>query len=67
MKLIALKPCPQGQQPGTIFTAPDVHGQILIHAGAAQEVADDEPQPFPSLDPPRLRRRYRRRDLTAES
>lgn len=56
--LIALKPCPQGQQPGERFIAPDEHAAVLVLVGAAKYAdADEDIRP---------RGRYRRRDLQAE-
>lgn len=57
--IVALKPCPQGQQPGESFTVPDAHAAALVLVGAAKYAADDETD--------RPRRRYIRRDLRAEA
>ena len=54
--IIALKPCPQGQQPGEQFTVPDEHAIALVLVGAAKYAHEDA----------RPRGRYRRRDLRAE-
>lgn len=64
MKIVAVKPCPQGQQPGTLFDAPDAAAELLIRIGAAR-LADDSDL-APASESPR-RRTYRRRDLQAES
>lgn len=70
MQIVALKPCPQGQQPGTVFDAPDGAARVLIAVGAARAVAEDDAVTEPA-DPtatasPR-RRSYRRRDLQADA
>ena len=57
--IIALKPCPQGQQPGESFAVPDAHADALVLVGAAKYADEDETA--------RPRRRYLRRDLRAES
>lgn len=57
--IVALKPCPQGQQPGEQFTVPDAHASALVLVCAAKYVEDDETE--------RPRRRYIRRDLRAET
>ena len=54
--IIAIKPCPQGQQPGERFDVPDEHAVALVLVGAAT-YADEDTRP---------RGRYRRRDLRAE-
>lgn len=56
--IIALKPCPQGQQPGERFVVPDAHAAALVLVGAAAYADTDEDT--------RPRGRYRRRDLQAE-
>jgi len=53
--IIALKECPQGQQPGDQFDVPDEHAAVLVQVGAAKYAEAD-----------RSRRQYRRRDLQAE-
>lgn len=58
--IIALKPCPQGQQPGECFAVPDEHAVALVLVGAAK-YDDDE------IAVTAQRRRYRRRDLQAEA
>lgn len=58
--LIAIKSCPQGQQPGERFEAPDDHAAVLVFAGVAAYA--DAPE-----DPAPRRRGYRRRDLQAEA
>ncbi len=56
MKFIALKELPQGQQPGDEFDTTEAMGNVLVLVGAAKRAdADDSP------------RRYRRRDLQAQS
>lgn len=54
--IIAIKPCPQGQQPGDRFDVPDEHAAALVLVGAAA-YADEDARP---------RGRYRRRDMHAE-
>jgi len=61
MKFIALTELPQGQQPGEMFEATEDAGNVLILVGAARKADDDT-----ETEPPRPRRRYQRRDLTAE-
>ena len=63
--LIAIKPCPQGQQPGESFEAPEDHAAILVFAGVAQ-YADKAAGPYASRSVAR-RRGYQRRDLQAEA
>lgn len=58
MLIEALKECPQGQLPGTIWEAPDGAAEVLIAVGAARKVEDDK---RPS------RRRYQTRDMRAEA
>ncbi len=60
MKFVALKELPQGQQPGDVFEATEAQGNVLVSVGAAR-VAE------PGETPERPRRKYTRRDLTAES
>lgn len=36
MRIVAIKVCPQGQRPGTVFEVPDVAATVLIAAGAAR-------------------------------
>lgn len=66
--IVALKPCPQGQQPGEQFTVPDAHASALVLVGAAT-YADDDVSDVTDLRPPeaRSRRRYLRRDLRADA
>jgi hypothetical protein len=65
MKFVALKELPQGQQPGEVFDAPEAQGDVLVLVGAARKADDDAPVESP--DDPKPRRRYTRRDLTAEA
>jgi len=58
--IIALKPCPQGQQPGEHFDVPDAHAAALVLVGAAKYADEDETARAP-------RRRYLRRDLRADA
>lgn len=61
--IIAVKPCPQGQQPGEQFVVPEAHAAALVLVGAAK-YADDEDGD--QVESPR-RRRYVRRDLRADA
>jgi hypothetical protein len=64
MLVRALKECPQGQQPGQVFEVPEIVANILIAAGAVTPTAESQKsQPEPVTG----RRRYRRRDIAAES
>ena len=59
--IIAIKPCPQGQQPGEQFVVPEAHAAALVMVGAAKYAdADDSEEPS-------RRRRYVRRDLRADA
>ncbi|MGE0362810.1 MAG: hypothetical protein AB7R67_19005 [Vicinamibacterales bacterium] len=54
--IVALKECPQGQQPGDQFDVPDEHAAVLVGVGAAKYAAKE----------PSTRGSYRRRDLRAD-
>ena len=59
MKFVALKELPQGQQPGDVFDTTEDIGRVLVSVGAAR-LAEDK-------DATTAKRRYTRRDLTAET
>jgi len=61
VKYVALKALPDGQHPGDVFEIAEAIGQIFVLIGAAR-LADEDEQ---STRKP-ARRRYQRRDLTAE-
>lgn len=65
MQFVALKECPQGQVPGDIFEATEEAGDVLVSFGAARRA---EPSDLPSnpSEPEKPKRRYARRDMTAE-
>jgi len=65
MLIVALKDCPQDQRAGTIFEVPDAAAHILITAGAARKAEPGEEASSATGEQP-PKRRYRRRDLTAE-
>lgn len=54
--IVALKECPQGQQPGDQFDVPDEHAAVLVQVGAAKYAEDTSTH----------RGRYRRRDMRAD-
>lgn len=60
MKFIALKECPQGQQPGDVFEATEDAGNVLVMVGAAKVYEEPAEKPVRGG-------RYRRSDLTPES
>lgn len=55
--IIAIKECPQGQQPGQRFDVPDEHAKVLVIAGAARYADESDLRPAS---------RYRRKDQRAE-
>lgn len=59
MKVMVLKELPQGQQPGDIIDITEAEANVLMltNVEAVRPIQDDVP---------RLRRQYKRRDLTAE-
>ncbi len=58
MQFVALKECPQGQQPGEIFEATADAGNVLVMLGAAKVY---------EAEPDKPKRQYQRRDLKAEA
>lgn len=58
MKFIAIKECPQGQQPGEEFEATEDAGNVLVLVGAARKAEPEKPP---------TRGRYRRSDLRPET
>lgn len=60
-KFRALVECPQGQEPGEVFTATEDAGNVLVSVGAAERVSDDTP-----VGKPAKRGLYNRRDLRAK-
>ena len=59
MQFVALKECPQGQQPGEIFEATADAGHVLVMLGAAKV--------YEAPAEPAKKRQYARRDMTAEA
>lgn len=68
MLIQAVKECPQGQMPGTIWEAPDAAAEVLISVGAARRVEDDgDDTSEPGESRRRGRRRYQTREMVAEA
>lgn len=65
MRIVALKPLPQGQPTGWVGEMPDAAGDLFIRIGAARLAADEDASTVPAGDGARRRRAYRRRDLQA--
>ncbi len=63
MQFVALKECPQGQQPGEVFEATEEAGNVLVLVGAAKVYK----APREKSEPEKTKREYSRRDLTAEA
>ncbi len=62
MQYVVLKALPEGQQPGEIIEEPEEVGHIFVLAGAARVATAEDLEPGKKTV-----RRYRRRDLVAES
>ncbi len=61
-----LKELPQGQQPGDLIDATDAEGQVLLLVGAVERLEPSHAEEQ-AADASPSRRRYRRRDLEAET
>lgn len=67
MKLIALKKISRGTPEGHVFELRDKEAKAFIALKLAKpfEAESDSPLELASVDVPRQKRRYQRRDLTA--
>ncbi len=68
MQYLVLKELPQGQQPGAIVELPEPQGDVLELVGAVRPIdARETAETSETLESSSPRRRYRRRDLEAET